>query len=204
MDQQKIIHTQVIEDVVNRASTDRILVHDLVEAMQTIGFGLVIMIFAFGIIIPLPPPFPSIIAIPLVIFSSQMMLGLSAPKLPKRFANLTVKRSVVAMLVQRSAPYIRKIERILRPRLSFMLSTTAERIIGFFILLFSSFIVTPLPLSNFIPGVGILIISFGLLGKDGLVVICGIITGLIGMAISIAAIFLGVEALHYIKNFFFG
>ncbi|MBP7709820.1 MAG: exopolysaccharide biosynthesis protein [Rickettsiales bacterium] len=203
MDQNKIITTQVIEDVVNRTSHDRLLVRDLVEAMETIGFGLAIMIFAFGIIIPLPPPFPSIIALPLVVFSAQMMLGYQAPKLPKRFANLTVKRSVVAMLVQKSSPYIRKVERILRPRLSAFVSFNAQRVIGFFTLLFSSFIVLPMPLSNFIPGLGILIISFGLLGKDGLVVICGVVTGLIGMAISITAVVLGVEALKHIKDFFF-
>ena len=52
------------------------------------------------------------------------------------------------------------------------------------------------------PGFGILVISFGLLGKDGLVVICGIITGLTGIAISITAILIGVEALAYIKNLF--
>jgi len=69
-------------------------------------------------------------------------------------------------------------------------------------LIFSSFIVLPMPLSNFIPGLGILIISFGLLGKDGLVVICGIIVGLMGIAISTTAVVLGVEALYYIKNFF--
>ncbi len=203
MKEPQIIQTQVIKDVVDRTSSDRILVRDLVEAMESIGFGLVIMIFSFGIIIPLPPPFPSIIALPLVIFAVQMMLGYSSPKLPKRFSNLTVKRSVVAMLVQKSSPYIRKVERILRPRMSFMITPNAERVVGFFMLLFASFIVMPMPLSNFIPGFGILITSFGMLGKDGLVVLCGIIIGLIGMAISITAVVLGVEALHYIKVFLF-
>jgi hypothetical protein len=202
VDQQKIITTQIIEDIVKQSSADRIPVRDLVDAMQAIGFGLVMMVFAFGIIIPLPPPFPSIIALPLVIFSLQMVAGYSSPKLPKRFSNLTVKRSVLAMLVQKSSPYIRKVEKILRPRLSFMISPTAERIIGVFTLIFSSFIVLPMPLSNFIPGLGILIIAFGLLGKDGLVVICGIILGIAGVAISTAAVLLGVEALYYIKDFF--
>ncbi len=202
MTQNKIITTQAIEDVVNKSSADRIPVRDLVDAMQAIGFGLVMMIFAFGIIIPLPPPFPSIIAMPLIIFSLQMIAGYTAPKLPKRFEKITVKRSVVAMLVQKSAPYIRKVEHILRPRLGFVTTPRAERVIGFFALIFSSFIVLPMPLSNFIPGLGILIISFGLLGKDGLVVICGIIVGLMGIAISTTAVLLGVEALYYIKNFF--
>jgi hypothetical protein len=202
LNEKNIITTQVIEDVVNKTSADRVPIRDLVDAMESVGFGLAMMIFSFGLIIPLPPPFPSIISIPLVIFSIQMMMGYTAPKLPQRFSNLSVKRSVLAMLVQRSAPYIRKIERILRPRLAFITSANAERVIGFFTFIFSSFVLLPMPLSNFIPGVGILVISFGLLGKDGLVVICGILIGLTGVAISATAVVLGVEALNYIKNLF--
>lgn len=200
--QGKIIATQLIEDVVNKASSDRILIKDLVDAMHSIGFGLVIMIFAFGLIIPLPPPFPSIISLPLLVFSVQMVMGYTSPKLPKRFAKLSVKRSVLAMLTKKSSPYIHKVERILKPRLLFMTSVNAERVIGFFILIFSTFVTVPLPLSNFIPGLGVLIISFGLLGKDGLVVILGILVGIAGIVVSIAAVFLGVEAIYYLKDLF--
>lgn len=204
MDQQKIITTQVIEDVVSRSSADRIPVRDLVEAMESVGFGLAMMIFAFGVIIPMPPPVPGIISIPLVIFSLQMIAGYTSPKLPKKFSDMSVKRSILAMLVQKSAPYIRKVERFLRPRWTFMINQTAERIIGIFTLLFSIFVLLPLPLSNFIPGLGVLIISFGLLGKDGLVIIIGMAVGMLGIAVSITAVLLGVEALQYLKHFFFG
>ena len=193
MDQHKIITTQVIEDVVNSSSSDRIPVRDLVHAMDSVGFGLVMMIFSFGIIIPTPPPFPSIISIPLVVFALQMTIGHQAPKLPKKFSQLTVKRSVLAMLVNKSSPYIRKVERILRPRLLFMTSPFGDRIVGFFVLLFSSFVLLPIPLSNFIPGLGVLVISFGLLGKDGLVILLGIFIGISGIAISLAALILGAE-----------
>ena len=203
MDQQKIITTQVIEDVVSKASSDRIPIRDLMEAMESVGFGLAMMIFAFAVIIPLPPPVPGIISIPLVVFSLQMIAGYPSPKLPKKFSDMTIKRSILATLVQKSSPYIRKVERFLRPRLMFMTLPIAERIVGLFTLIFSLFILLPLPLSNFIPGVGILVISFGLLGKDGLVIIYGIIIGLIGLGISITAVLIGVEAIHYIKNFFF-
>jgi hypothetical protein len=204
VDQHKIITTQVIEDVVSRSSSDRILIGDLVEAMETVGFGLAMMIFAFGVIIPMPPPVPGIISIPLVIFSLQMILGFDSPKLPKKFSKMSVKRSIIATLVKKSAPYIRKVEGLLRPRWFFMTGKIAERIIGVFTLLFSGFVLMPLPLSNFIPGLGVLIISFGLLGKDGVVIIAGIFVGLVGLSISIAAVLLGVEALQYLKMFFFG
>jgi hypothetical protein len=180
------------------------LIGDLVEAMETVGFGLAMMIFAFGVIIPMPPPVPGIISIPLVIFSLQMILGFDSPKLPKKFSKMSVKRSIIATLVKKSAPYIRKVEGLLRPRWFFMTGKIAERIIGVFTLLFSGFVLMPLPLSNFIPGLGVLIISFGLLGKDGVVIIAGIFVGLVGLSISIAAVLLGVEALQYLKMFFFG
>lgn len=172
-------------------------------AMEGVGFGLAVMIFAFGILIPLPPPFPSLISVPLVIFSLQMMAGFKSPKLPQRFAKLTVKRSTLATLVRKASPYIRRVEGVLRPRLSFMTTPFAERIVGFFVFAFSTFILLPMPLSNFIPGFGILIIAFGLLGNDGLAVICGIVVGITGLAISITAVLLGVEALHYIKDWIF-
>lgn len=202
MDHNKVITTQVIEDVVNKTSADRLPISDLIDAMESIGFGLVIMFFSCGIVFPLPPPFPSIIAAPLIIFSLQMLMGYEAPKLPKRFAKLTVKRSTLAMLLQKISPFIRKAERVLRPRLSFAVSGFAERVIGFFLFLFASFVLLPVPLSNFIPGLGILITSFGLMGKDGLFVIFGIIVGIIGMIVSVAAIFLGVEMFNYVKGFF--
>lgn len=203
MDQKKIITTQIIEDLVNKSSGDKVIVGDIVDSMEAIGFGLALMIFSLGIIIPLPPPFPSIISLPLVVFSAQMTIGMNAPKLPIWIAKKEIKRSVLAMMVQKSSPYIRKVERILKPRLTFMSSIIAERVVGFFLLGFSSFILVPLPLSNFIPGLGILITSFGLMGKDGLVIILGIVVGMMGVAISISTVFIGLEAFYMIKDFFF-
>lgn len=204
VDQQKLITTQVLEDVVKNSSADRISINDIVDAMEGVGFGLAMMIFAFGVIIPMPPPIPGIISIPLVIFSLQMMAGYTSPKLPKRFSKISIKRKLLANLVQKSAPYIRIVERVLRQRLIFMTTMKAERVIGFFTFIFSGFVLLPMPLSNFLPGLGVLIISFGLLGKDGLLVLLGIIVGLVGMMVSLLVVFLGFEFLYYLKDFLLG
>ena len=92
MDQKKIITTQILEDLVNRSTADKVSVGDIINSMEAIGFGLALMIFSLGIIIPLPPPFPSIISLPLVVFSAQMVIGMSAPKLPTWLAKKEVKR----------------------------------------------------------------------------------------------------------------
>lgn len=199
----KIIATKLIEDVVNKSSSDRVLIKDLVDAMESVGFGLVMMIFAVGVIIPFPPPVPSVFAMPLLIFSCQMMAGYTAPKLPKTFAKLSIKRSILGALTKKTSFLIYKIERILKPRFLFMTKKVGEMVIGFFIFIFSLSILMPIPFSNFIPGLGILIVSFGLLGKDGLILTLGIMVGLAGVVISVIAIVLGVEAINYVKDLFF-
>lgn len=201
---RKIGTTEILEDVVKKTPSDilsdKILIKDLIEAMDAGGFGLVIMIFALPILIPLPPPFPTLISVPLVIFSFQMMIGYPSPKLPKRFSKMSVKRSVLAMMVEKSAPYFKKADRLLKPRMLFLSQGVAERVVGFFVFIFAMSVFLPLPLSNYIPGIGILITSFGLIGRDGLVVLIGMITGLIGIAITTIAVIFGVEAIYMIKN----
>ncbi|MBL6664933.1 MAG: exopolysaccharide biosynthesis protein [Rickettsiales bacterium] len=202
MKRSKTISTQGIEDVVNQSSADKIPIADLVRAMEAAGYGLVMIIFSLATIMPLPPPIPNIFSIPIVIFAVQMILGYDAPKLPPRIGNIMVKRSIVSLLVQKTARYIGKIEKVLRQRLTFVVSPIFERILGFIIMIFSLFVMIPLPFTNFIPGTGIMLISFGLLGKDGLFVIIGSLVGIIGVVISIITIFIGVEVFNTIKDLF--
>ncbi len=202
-DKNPKIATHKIEDLVKTSPSDHVAIFDLVRAMEGAGFGLTLMIFSFGILIPLPPPFPSLIAVPLVIFSFQMMIGLKAPKLPNFIGKRKIKRSILITLVRKSAPYIGKVERILRPRLIFMTTILAERFLGLFTLAFSSFVLIPVPFSNLIPGLGILIISFGLIGRDGLVIILGIVIGFIGMAIFLITLIFGLEVFNYIFKILF-
>ena len=87
--------------------------------------------------------------------------------------------------------------------MQFMIYSIFERFIGAMIFIFAIFVFIPVPFSNMIPGLGILITSFGLIGKDGLFVIIGMVVGLIGCVISIIAIFFGLEAFTFLKNILF-
>ena len=198
---KKIITTEILEDVVNKTTADKISIVDLVSAMDAGGFGLVMTIFSLPIIIPLPPPFPSFIAVPMALFSFQMMIGCKLPKLPKMLSNISVKRSILAMMVEKSSPYIKKAESFVKPRLKALSSSWFRKVIGFFCFIFSFSVLLPLPLSNFLPGMGVLITAFGLLGGDGAIIILGLFVGCLGILITAIAVFLGVEAFSMIKDF---
>ena len=78
---------------------------------------------------------------------------------------------------------------------------SGERLVGFFCLVFSLSIAVPLPLTNFIPATGIAIMSLGLLSKDGITVIAGMIVGSCGVTLTTVLLIFGKKALEGLFSF---
>lgn len=188
--------SDVLTGVVNNHQSDRISFGDLKNALHERGFGLLMVIFSMPISLPLPipPGLTSLPAIPLLIFSIQMLMGLDSPWLPKWISNKTLKRTTLASIVETASPYLMKIEKLLKPRLSFASSRAGEKLIGLFAAVFSVSIMIPVPLTHMVPALGILVMSLGLLSKDGITIIIGMIIGTIGVCISTLVIIMGEKA----------
>lgn len=181
---------------------DKITIKELVEFLERSGFGVVMLFFSLPILIPLPPPIPTFISLPLLFFSIQMILGFNHPKLPNFLSQFSIKRKILAKVVEKSAPYVNKLDKIMRSRFSFFIGSSMEKILGIFCLIFSISILIPLPLTNLIPGIAIIIISLGLISKDGLFVFSGIAIGVFGTIVTIATIVFGIEIFSLIFKFF--
>jgi len=159
---------------------------EIKNALHERGFGILMAIAAMPLClpIPVPPGYTTLFSIPLFIFSVQMILGMQTPWLPKWLTDKKIKRATLEKLVEKANPWLRKIENHMQPRITYISVRTWERIIGIFSFVFSLSISLPLPLTNFPPGWGILIMSLGLLGKDGLTILIGMIVGTIGVGIT--------------------
>lgn len=188
--------------------TDTISLREIKESLHERGFGILMVLFVIPccLPVPVPPGVPLIFSIPIMFLSVQMFMGLDSPWLPKWLAKKSFKRSSLAYMVEKAAPILRKIEILLRPRLPFASTRKGERVIGFMIFFLSLVIALPLPIpfSNFIPGIGILVMSLGLLSKDGLVIILGMIMGLFGASLVLAAVVFGVKVVDGIIQKFIG
>lgn len=196
MDQERptqLTTSDLLQRVVEQNTDDKLLVRDLKNALHERGFGILLMIFALPncIPVPMPPGYSSVFSIPLFIFSVQLMLGHDTPWLPSWIVNKRVKRTTVAKMVERASPILKRIENILRPRLSFASTNTGERIIGAFVFAFAVSIVVPLPLTNLIPAWGTLVMSLGLMRRDGLTIIIGMMIGTAGLILTGLIIHLG-------------
>ncbi len=189
--------SELLEKVVEEyKDLDTITFREIKFALHERGFGLLNVIFSIPLAVPIPypPGLTTIFGLPLLFFSVQMILGFDSPWLPKSVGDRTIKKETLARVVTGANPYLKRIEVILKPRLVFMSYRFGERVIGVVSFLCAISIALPIIFGNFVPALGILVMSLGLLRRDGLVIIIGIIISIIGLFVAMAVVLFGVAA----------
>ena len=113
----------------------------------------------------------------------QMVMGRNEPWLPEKFAARRIDKAGLERISRSGRKFFGWAEKIARPRLTFLVHSAAERFIGVFLCLFCGSILLPLPLTNTQPGFAVALVSFGLMARDGAMMIAGLVLGVswIGM-----------------------
>lgn len=193
MTSKQIPASQLLKELASaKKSTSSITLGEINEYLSERGFALLLILFSFPMAIPLPypPGFTTILGLPLLFFSIQMFMGMDKPSLPKWIASKSIQTSHLIFAVEKSSKYFIKLENLLKPRLAYFSSIHGEKLIGFFAILCSIAITLPIILGNAIPSAGIFIMALGLLGKDGFVIIIGIITSIVGLFVAYLVVYL--------------
>lgn len=184
--------------VVIEQKNELITVGEIKNALHERGFGILMAIAAIPICLPIPAPpgYTTLFSLPLFIFSLQMIFGMRAPWLPAWLERKSIKKSALENILTKAQPWLKKIETYMQPRMTYISVSTWERFIGVFAFVFAVSIALPVPLTNFLPGWGILIMSLGLLNRDGLTILVGILIGTVGIGIAmivLVALWMGIR-----------
>ncbi|MDG7052730.1 MAG: exopolysaccharide biosynthesis protein [Wolbachia endosymbiont of Alcedoecus sp.] len=194
----------------NNANSDKITLFDIKTALHERGFGILMIIFSLplSVPIPVPPGYTTILSIPLILFSLQLLLGFDSPWMPHWLERKSFQRSTLALVVEKTSPALRKIEKFMKPRMSFIFCGPGEKILAFIMLLCALSIAIPLPLTNFIPAIGTTLISLGIMSKDGLLSILGVLVSLCGLLLTLVVVVKGPQlilgAFSFLKSFVYG
>jgi hypothetical protein len=174
--------SEVLSDIAADPVRDFVAVSDLIVLLGGRGRAALILLFAFPNVFPAPPGMSGILGLPLLYLSLQMMLG-KLPWLPQIIGGRGMPRERFSQLVERLAPLLARAERLLRPRWGFLVSHSAERVLGGFCLALAIVLALPIPLGNMLPAFAICLIALGVLERDGLWVVIGSIIGVMSMVI---------------------
>lgn len=193
----------LINDIYNKNIEDNIKIGTLLKSIDSGGFALLNLIFSIILMIPLPPPIAIIAGLIVMFLSFQMIIGMKEVWLPKFITEKSIKRSTLSVIVEKSTIYLYKLERFTRRRFTFVSNPITERIIGAFIFFLAGITLTPIVFANTIPGLAIILISFGMINKDGLMVIIGFIVGIFSIFVVWLMISVGLNVVMRVLDKFF-
>ena len=193
----------LINDIYNKNIEDNIKIGTLLKSIDSGGFALLNLIFSIILMIPLPPPIAIIAGLIVMFLSFQMIIGMKEVWLPKFITEKSIKRTTLTVIVEKSTIYLYKLERFTRRRFTFVSNPITERIIGAFIFFLAGITLTPIVFANTIPGLAIILISFGMINKDGLMVIIGFIVGIFSIFVVWLMISVGLNVVMRVLDKFF-
>lgn len=186
-----------LQQIVEQSGPDRLSLSSLAEQLQSRVWGGLLFIFAAINVIPLPPGTNSVIAIPLVLVSVQMVFGRTSPWFPARIDRRGVMKSELQAVIGKMDWFERRVERILKPRLPRLSGPAATRLIGLACLILSLVAGLPILMIHNAPGVAIVLFALGLIYRDGVVIICACVAAVLSLLFDAALVIWGVAAIKF-------
>lgn len=185
--------SDVLQEVTQNCQGDFMTLFEIKVALHERGFAILMLLFALplSIPVPVPPGFTTILSIPLLIFSAQLIWGMDSPSLPQWLEKKSIKRKTLAAVIEKSSPLLRKIEKLTKPRIPIFNNVIGEKLFATIAFICSMSIAIPLPLTNFVPAQGIALMSLSILNKDGYIGILGLLWSFLGLVISAIVLIAG-------------
>lgn len=166
--------SDVLHGLAQQTQRERISVGDLLAALGDRALGALLFIFAVPNILPTPPGTSSVLGAPIVFLAAQLMLGMT-PWLPALVARRSMSHADFMALERRVGPWLRRAEKMLRPRWSRLAVPPMEYAIGLVCLVLAVVLVLPIPLGNVLPALAISLLALAILERDGLWVLAGLL-----------------------------
>ncbi len=173
---------------------ERVSIGTMIDALGKSGLGLTILLLALPSFIPIPGlPTGFVFGTALALLALQVMIGADRLLLPAWIRRFSLPRGAVVKGGAYVAPWFRKVEWMLRPRLTLLSGRRAEVVLALPIFIHAVMILLPIPLGNQLPALAVIAFAFGLIERDGFAVLAGAIMSIIALAWNGAIIFFGAE-----------
>jgi hypothetical protein len=161
---------------------ERVTFREILTVLRHRAFGFTLLVFALPCSLPMPPGIPTICGVALVIIALNLIAARQRLWLPRAIADKSVARADLQRLVERAVPYLERLERVCKPRLTIVTEPVGKILIGLVILVLGFIMILPIPfIGNIPPGWAATTVAIGMTERDGLIV-------LIGMAVSVVAV----------------
>jgi hypothetical protein len=186
----------VLQTLARDAGRERIAVGDLLAALGDRAVAAMLFVFAVPNVLPVPPGTSALLGAPLIVLAVQLALG-RRPWLPVVITRRSMTRSDFDVLVSKITPWLHRAERLLRPRAVRLAQPPMEQLVGLVCLLLAIVLILPVPLGNVLPAMAISVLALGILERDGLWVLAGLVVAALAALIVSGVVYAMVKAVVY-------
>jgi hypothetical protein len=164
---------------------ERIPVSTIFGTLSDRSFAILIVLLGLPNCLPMPPPIPAMCALLLIVVAVQIAIRRPAPWLPRRLLRSSIRQADLGRAIQRALPLVNRLEALSRPRLRVFDARTGAMLSGLLLVVLAFGILTAAPLIGQVPyGFAVCLIGLGRAEDDGLLVVSGMVSGVIGAALS--------------------
>ena len=181
--------TDIIDQVVDTAQTEKVSLHDVIDAIGSASFAPVLLLPAVAVTTPLSgiPLFSAMMGVLIALVSAQMLFRRDHLWLPDWILRRKVKGEKVVKAFEYVRPAARWLDRHTGKRLRYVVKRPLIFLPQLACLL--SGLAMPMlelvPFSSSIMGAGVTLLALGMLTRDGLLVLIGLIPyGIVGYLIA--------------------
>lgn len=165
--------SEVLEDV-GRGEGPRITLEELVDAFAERGFGALLLLLGLvSAVIGAVPGTTTVLGLPILLIAVQLVIRRDQLWLPRRLLQSGIDRARYRTAVGKLMKPLRQIERLSSPRLSIMTTDASEMLIGVACVLLCCVLILPIWGGNLAPSLAIAVFGFGLMQRDGVVILIG-------------------------------
>ena len=189
--------SQRLAQIAAEAGPDRISFSDLARQLHSRVWGGLLLIFAAINVMPLPPGTSTVIALPILLVSAQMVFGRESPWFPARLDRRGVTKDELHRLIAKMGWLEERVERIFKPRLPRLTGPTAMRIVGAVCFVLGLVAALPILMIHNAPALAIVLFGLGLIYRDGVLVIVAAVAAVLAMLFDAALVIWGVAALKF-------
>jgi len=186
---------QAIEAMAAESPVEGMTLQAILTRLDERAFGTFLFILALPVSVPFLYGVPQVVAVPMLMLAFQMMMGRKQPWLPSKVAARNISKANLGRMAKGGRKWFGWLERFTAPRLTFLATPVAEKFVGAIFCVFCISILVPLPATNTVPGIAIAIGAFGLMARDGLLVLLGLILGTAWVSLLLLVPLLGIQAL---------
>ena len=174
--------SDILETLFTGPPDSRVSLDDIRAALADRAFGFIILVLTLPNCVPVPGPpgLSAVLGVPVALLALQLAAGMRQPWLPGWLGQRSVRRGNCTRILDKALPLLRRLERLVKPRLAALNTPAADRINGALLLLFAIVLSLPIPTGNLLPALAVALLALGMIEQDGVATLAGIGLGVVG------------------------